>query len=330
MSRLRLATIGSGGQASHQIHPAITRVPELDWVAACDLVEERVARTADLYNVKPYTDMTEMIAKEKPEAVCVVGPPVMHHEVGLAVLKAGCHLVCEKPPGETAAQAKDLADAAQAAGKFGMMLTHWRHSQTHQRAKQLMSDPEFGQPIFYQGHFHAPGPNDFFHYLIYQTVHLVDCTRHLMGDITELFAYGSGPEDGALGLSVALKFANGATGVLAMAGGFPILKSGVWVLGTGKRSIRVEDLQELRYSQYPAWLGDGGYSDWPEQVWQSGAPYIHSPKNPYVEEFKHFATAVLAGEQPSASLEDGHQAMRVLEAIDQSRQSGQVVSLRRV
>ena len=327
MSRLRLATIGSGNQASRQIHPAIIRVPELDWVAACDLVEEKVQATADLYNITPYTDMTEMLEAEQPQAVCVVGPPQVHHEVGLAVLRAGCHLVCEKPPADTAAEAKQLADAAREAGKLGMMLTHWRHSPAHQRAQELMQTDEFGQPIFYQGHFHAPGPSDFWNYLLYQGVHLVDCTRHLMGDITEVFAHCSGPEDGTLGISVTLRFANGASGVLAMAGGFPILKSGVWLLGTGKQSIRVDDLQELRFSCMPPWIGEGHYFDWPEQTWQSGAPYISAQKVPYVEEMSHFARAVLAGEQPLASLDDGHQAMRVLEAIRQSMEGGGVVSL---
>ncbi len=327
MSRLRLAAIGCGNQASRQIHPSIIRIPELDWVAACDLVEEKVQRTADLYNVKPYTDMDEMIRQEQPQACVVVGPPAMHHEVGVRTLRAGCHLVCEKPPGETAAQAKDLLDAAKAAGKMGMVLTHWRHSQPHQQARQLMEQEDFGEPVFYQGHFHAWGPNDFSRYLIFQTVHLVDCTRHIMGDISEVFTFGSGEEGGAIGLSVALRFANGASGVLAMSGGMPILKSGFMVLGSGKQSIRVDDLQELRHSRMPPWLGQGGYGDWPEQVWAPGAPYINSAKNPYVEELRHFAQALLAGEQPRASLEDGYQAMRVLEAINESREKGEVVRL---
>ena len=62
-----------------------------------------------------YTDAAELLRQEAPDAVMVVGPPQMHHEVGLQVLEAGAHLWTEKPAAPTIAQARELVDAAEGA-----------------------------------------------------------------------------------------------------------------------------------------------------------------------------------------------------------------------
>jgi predicted dehydrogenase len=48
-----------------------------------------------------------------------------------------------------------------------------------------------------------------------------------------------------------------------------------------------------------------------------------------VEELTHFATHILAGRQPEASLRDGYRAMCVLEGIKESVRSGKTVEVGR-
>ena len=330
MQRLKLANIGCGNHSWASIQPGLVRVEEYDWVAACDLDPARLGRTADRFNVRPYSDFREMIAQEQPDVVLVIGPPAIHHEIGLAVLGLGCHLIVEKPPALSAAAARELVDAAHAAGRMGAVSTHWRHAPAHRRMKELMERPEFGRPTFYEGRFHAWGPQGpgrfpttFQAYLFDQGVHLVDCTRFLMGDIREVFAWGHEGKDGAIGITVSLRFASGAVGQLAMASCSPALDHYTDVHGDGRQRLRVIQHDTLEASGVPPWLGQGGYADASTQTWRPGTTAgTMAAKSPYVEEHRHFAQALLAGEQPRASLTDGWQALRVLEAIAESLRTG--------
>lgn len=335
MEKLKLGTIGCGRHASTTIHPSLIYVEEIDWVAACDINEERLQQTASLYNVKPYNDMNKMFQNEELDAILVIGPPSMHHEVGLEVLKAGYHLIVEKPPATSAKDAKELVDTAKAAGKMGAMSTHWRHSPAHRKMKEIMQRPEFGQPTFYEGRFHAwgptgPGPLEsiFLAYLFGQGVHLVDCTRFIMGDVAEVYAIGMEGKDGAIGMSVSVKFVNGAVGQLAMASAAPVLDNYIDVFGDGRQRVRVIDHDRLEYQSVPPWEGVGGYNDAPAQMWQSGnCAYAMRNTVAYIEEHRSFARALLAGKEPKANLEDGYQAMRVLEAMNESIKTGKPVKL---
>lgn len=335
MDKLRLGAIGCGRHASATIHPSLMYVEEIDWVAACDVNEERLQRTASLYNVKPYNDMHKMFESEDLGAILVIGPPPMHHKIGLEVLRAGYHLIVEKPPATSAKDAKELVDAAKAAGKTGAMSTHWRHSPAHQKMKEMIQQPEFGQPTFYEGRFHAWGPRAagsagsiFLAYLLGQGVHLVDCTRFIMGDISEVYAVGKEGDGGAIGMSVSVTFTSGAVGQLAMASAAPVLDNYIDVFGDGQQRVRVIDHDVLEFQSVPPWKGSGGYMDAPAQVWRPGnCAYAMVNNTAYVEEHRSFARAILAGTQPRASLEDGYQALRVLEAIYESIKTGEPIRL---
>lgn len=335
MEKIKLGAIGCGSHASAAIHPSLVRVPEIDWVAACDLDGEKVNRTASIYAVQPYTDLEEMFRKEELDAVLVIAQPADHFTIGLRVLEAGYHLIVEKPPATSAADAQKLVEAAKKAGKMGAVSTHWRHSPAHRKMKELMEKPEFGKPTFYEGRFHAWGPtapgefdSTFMYYLFGQGVHIMDCTRFLMGDISQVFALGHEGEEGAIGMSVSLRFASGAVGQIGMASAAPVMEQYVSVFGDGRQWLRVDNHDRLEFSTVPPWLGEGGYRDVPIQEWRPGSgAYVMAYSIAYIEEHRHFAQALLAGEQPHASLEDGYQALRVLEAINQSLQTGQLVSV---
>jgi len=332
---IRLAAVGCGSHASSSIHPSLIRVPEYDWVAACDLDAERLARCASLYNVRPYADLGVMIDQERPDAVLVIGPFSMHHDVGLAVLRRGCHLLVEKPPAMDAAGAKELVDAARAAGKMGAVCTHWRHSPAHVKLIDIVHAEAFGHPTFFEGRFHAPSPvnpgpyeTTFMNYLFGQGVHLVDCTRAVMGDIAAVHAMGFEGDAGAIGLTVSVRFASGAVGTLAMASRAPMLDNYIEVFGDARQHVRVDNHDRLEMTCQPPWIGQGGYADLPRQTWSPGAVgYLSARTIAYIEEHRAYGRALAAGEQPRASLEDGYQACRVLEAIEQSRLTGETVEL---
>jgi predicted dehydrogenase len=197
--------------------------------------------------------------------------------------------------------------------------------------REILQRPEFGAPTYYEGHFFAPTPTSpgihdsvFRAYLWDQGVHLVDCTRFLMGDIAEVRATGHEGAGGAIGLSLTLRFVSGSIGQLALVSAAPVMEHYVGVLGDGRARVQVFDQDRLEYQAMPPWTGDGGYADVPAQTWRPGASaHAMAGRMAYVEEHRHFARALLDGDQPHASLEDGYRALCVLERARGGRRQPQ-------
>jgi len=120
LSPVRVGLIGCGGHASNCIHPSLRYLPQIQVVAVCDLDESRARATAQRLGVSAvYTQTDRMLANEQPEAVIVIGPPAMQNPVGHECLERGCHLLIDKPPGLCPADARRLAEAADASGLIG-------------------------------------------------------------------------------------------------------------------------------------------------------------------------------------------------------------------
>jgi len=336
MEKLRLAFIGCGGQAS-RIQANIPHVPAIDYLAACDLVQEKAESYARRFGAqKAYTDFRAMVEAEKPDAVGICGPPQMHHEIGLACLELGCHIFLEKPPAIAAAETKELVDAAERNGKVGMVATHWRHAPAHQMARGLAEEPEFGKVMNFRCRYAAPGPKEPIWgvdsavrgYLLGQVVHPVDCMRFLVDqEVVEVYATIAEEEDGTNSYAITFRFDGGAVGTMNLFGGTHALMMETAIIGSKGRCVEVTEAARLRYYKEDAALGDGGYRDTPGMTWEQGNFYRGYGRPGYIEEVEHFAESVLAGEQPRSSLEDSYQNMRILEAVLESNESGRPVDL---
>ncbi|MBI2298882.1 MAG: Gfo/Idh/MocA family oxidoreductase, partial [Armatimonadetes bacterium] len=118
----RIAFVGAGNHATESLYPNIPTIPEFELVAVCDLRGERAAHFAHKYGAPDwFTDVEAMLDKVRPQGVCVVGPPEMHHAVGLQVLGRGIPLWCEKPPADDLPGAIELVETAKAHGTWGMV-----------------------------------------------------------------------------------------------------------------------------------------------------------------------------------------------------------------
>jgi predicted dehydrogenase len=113
MKSIRTAVIGAGGIANAVHLPALAQIHQCRIVAVCDLLEERARQAADRYAVPGvYTSHRQMLDTEHPDAVFVLVRPDETFRVTLDCLRAGCHVMVEKPPGVTRYQAETLARAA--------------------------------------------------------------------------------------------------------------------------------------------------------------------------------------------------------------------------
>ena len=338
MEKLRLAFIGCGGQAS-LLQANLPQIDTIDFAAACDLDAGKAERNTRRFGApNAYTDFREMIEVERPDAVAVCGPPQMHHELGLACLELGCHVFLEKPPALTAAETKELADAAQAAGKMGMVATHWRHAAAHQMAKRLADEPEFGDVLGFRCTYAAPGPKSPIWgvdstvrgFLLGQVIHPVDCMRFLVDDeVAEVYAAIAERDDGTTSYALSFRFEGGAVGTMSLFGGVPALLMETAITGASGRCVEIVDAEYTTYYKERPALGQGGYQDTPAATWRQGNLDRSYGRPGYLQELQHFADALLAGEQPHSSLADSYEDMRILEAIIESNARRAPVALGR-
>jgi predicted dehydrogenase len=114
--RIRVGIIGVGW-GSIVLAPAFQAVPEFELVALCSRREERVRKAADQAGISDIsTDWRELVARDDLDLVAVCTPTDLHHEQTLAALRAGKHVLCEKPVALDTAQAREMLDVATGSG----------------------------------------------------------------------------------------------------------------------------------------------------------------------------------------------------------------------
>src|SRR5579871_3980654 len=77
MPKLRTALVGCG-KVAHLHAAALQSLPESEFVAACGRSPERANAFAAKYKIAAYTDIHEMLAKSKPQALCICTPHPEH------------------------------------------------------------------------------------------------------------------------------------------------------------------------------------------------------------------------------------------------------------
>lgn len=334
MTQIKLGFIGCGMHATGSLQPCIPLIHEIDFVATCDLDIAKAKESAQRFGARRwYGDYREMIASADLDAVAIVGhPKIMHTDVAIDCMELGKHIFIEKPPAVSVEDARQLCETAKKTGRFGMVAMMWRHAPAHRMAKQIIGQKEFGHPMLFEGRYLAPTPRGKretleWAFLLDQGVHIVDCMRYLVGDITQLLAFEHFGGNGRMGFGVSLQFANGAVGTLNMVAGAPATETLVMVAGDGGHVIQVYNMQHLQYLKPKAWMGGGGYRDFPTLGWNPGTHYRGYGRHGYLEELEHFARSLLAGKQPHASLADAYVVIRLCQAIVDSHNTGSPVQV---
>ncbi len=143
--KIRIGIIGTGGMA-HAHADQFKHIPGVELGSCLDIVPERAQAYAEKYQVKHVArDLDELLGQV--DAVSIVTPDRYHATPSLAVLRAGKHLLCEKPLTVTLAEARQVAAAAQKAARRGvihMVNFSYRRSAAMQKAMQVVAAGQLG------------------------------------------------------------------------------------------------------------------------------------------------------------------------------------------
>jgi predicted dehydrogenase len=142
---LRVGIIGAGwpGQAHAKGYAA---TPGFKLAAVADLIPERRQKLmAEVGIAKEFTDAKELLEDREIDVVSVCLPNHLHAPTAIAALKAGKHVLCERPPALSAAEAKKIQKAAEKAGKVLLYGFQRRFGGGEQAAKQAVEKGYAGE-----------------------------------------------------------------------------------------------------------------------------------------------------------------------------------------
>ena len=116
-------------------------------IRACDPVPaQREALLAETPSAKTY-DSYEAGLRDSPDTVLICTPPKLHIPMAMQAIRAGCHVLCEKPLSDTPEGIDELATLAAEAKKKVMVALCFRYNEGLVRAKRLVNSGRVGRLV---------------------------------------------------------------------------------------------------------------------------------------------------------------------------------------
>lgn len=111
MEKIKLAVVGIGSMGTHHMKAATNDIENATLVAICDIDAEKVKKASDEYKVPGYTDVDELFAKEKIDAIVIATPHYDHTTISVKAFEKNIHVLTEKPLAVHAGDAQKMTDA---------------------------------------------------------------------------------------------------------------------------------------------------------------------------------------------------------------------------
>jgi len=140
----KIGIIGIGFGSA--VHAPGFRSEGWDVAAICSRHADKARDAAAVAGIPDvHTDPMELIRRNDLAAVAIVTPPVAHHDLAIAALQAGKHVLCEKPFALDRQQAARMQAAAAASGRTAMVAHEFRHAPQRAHIRQLLGEGHVGK-----------------------------------------------------------------------------------------------------------------------------------------------------------------------------------------
>jgi predicted dehydrogenase len=151
--RIRIGVIGTSGYAKILL-TILSACEDAEVAAICGRTRSRADALAGEYQIaQVFTDYEQMIKNGRLDAVIIASPDDLHYPMTMAALKAGLHVLCEKPMASTVDQAQQMLEAAEEASVKHMIMFSWRWMPHYQYLYRLVADGYVGQGYHYHYRF---------------------------------------------------------------------------------------------------------------------------------------------------------------------------------
>ena len=155
---IKVGIIGCGKIAQVRHIPEYAANPNAEVYGFYDINLARAEELAKKYGGKAYASYEELLADPEIVAVSVCAANHAHAEISIAALKAGKHVLCEKPMAVTLEECEAMVAAAKESGKYLMIGQNQRLAKAHSKAKELIEQGAIGKVLTFRTIFGHGGP----------------------------------------------------------------------------------------------------------------------------------------------------------------------------
>ncbi len=330
--RLGVVGYGVGGRIFHT--PFVEAAPGITLTGVVTRSPDRRADVAaDWPGVEAFDSLSALLAVGV-DAVTITTPPDTHHDLALEAIAAGVHVLVDKPFAPTAAEAREMVQAADEAGVILSVYQNRRWDADIRTLKRVLDEGGVGDLWRIHARMDQDAPSDVTAghgrgNLLDLGSHLVDQMLWLLGPVTSVDAHvdwvdlPEGRSDG--GFTISLRHASGATSHVESSKLGHIAARELRAYGSkGSYAARGTDVQEkaIISGRRPVHEPDSwGYEDparWGVLSTAAGEERIPSAQGRWQDLYTRFAAAIRGqGEPPVPASE----AVRTLEVLDAARQS---------
>ena len=267
MSLIKFAIVGCGRIAQrHAEH--ISKRGQL--IAVCDIIQENADQLAATYGARAYNNYADMLSNERGiDVLAVCSPNGLHAQHAIEALKAGYHVLCEKPMGLTVKECGEMIQTAERSNKRLFAIKQNRYNPPVVAVKELIDAGKLGKVLSLQLSCFWNRNTDYYANswkgtkdldggtLFTQFSHFIDLLYWLIGDVDEVAAYmGNFAHDGIIEFEdtgvVILKFTSGTIGTVNYTvNSFERNMEGSLTIFGDKGTVKIggQYLNELEYQQ---------------------------------------------------------------------------------
>ncbi len=155
LDTVRIGIVGPSWWVNFWHLPALEAHPDAEIIAVCGASERDTSAIKAKYGASAryyaQSDLDSMLANDLLDGVIVCTPNDLHYPVSLAALRAGKHVLCEKPLAMNAGQAQELAETARARRLIGMTNFPYRDNPALGALRERLASGYVGMPLHVSG-----------------------------------------------------------------------------------------------------------------------------------------------------------------------------------
>jgi UDP-N-acetylglucosamine 3-dehydrogenase len=314
MKKLGVAVIGTGGWGKNHVR-VYKELASTELVAVCDVNAERAKDIASQFGVKAYTNSTRMLKNKEIEAVSVCTWSTKLAGEALKALKAGKHVLVEKPMATNTRQAEKLLETAEQNGLHLTVGFLMRFIPGLQHIREAVENKKIGELVCATARRVSQWPERIGDVGVVKdtAIHDIDVMRYIFNEnpVTVYAKTGSMRH---------IKFEDYAQIMLTYRDGKSAFIESNWLTPYKTRLLTVTGsgaIMRLDYMTQELWIEEPKENLQPRYRWQE----------PLKLELQHFADCILEKKKPLITGVDGFKALQVTEAALRSSAKNRAIKL---
>ena len=316
---LEYAGVGVGvigaGYWGRKMLRALSRNDESRLLHVCDRSSTALDSISHLYDAQMTRRLGDLLADGEVEAVYIATPPATHAELASAALRAGKHVLVEKPLSMTLADASALRELSERRGRTLMVGHTFLYSPPVLKLKELIAGGVLGALSHVESQRVSSGRYQDAGVLWDLAPHDVSIILFWLDEFpcgvtaTGRSSVRGGREDEVF---IHLDFPNGAVAEIHVSWLSPVKLRRAFVTGSRRNAV------------YDDALGPSALKIFGHDGEREGAPVIPllADTEPLRAEWAHFLDCIRTGETPRSDAENGSHVVQIMEAAERALKSG--------